>query len=566
MEQQNPRRRRAALTTFFNTMPYTVDESQVLVMSSLWSMAMTNPTNPELPFSGALHCMSLLINKSLSQPSWLLLHQNVYIPYYAAHIIGSYTIKSSSLAELAVDAGAVPLLLDLLRGRLSWVEQRVAARALGHLASYDSTFHAVALHGEEVINLAMKISTSCLKTVYTNFIMSEDRKKYHCDLLTRGLGGKEMEDRKAEEWASQLQCWSLYLLSCFAFKDKGCHYLICRELGFLRELCRMWGGMVNGESPAGVGLMRILCRSSVGREAMAGCPEVVLSLCNLSRSSDDWQYMGIDCLVLLLKDSKTRLKVMSIALDCLVDLVELKNLGTRYNVGSTITKVLLMDYDEEDEDHDKINSISYRLWELKVERKRREEMMVEEELVKRWSLGEAKKKEGNERFYSGEIEEALVLYTQALELCPLKSRKERMVLYSNRAQCCLLLQDADGAVSDATRALCLSSPANSHCKSLWRRSQAYDMKGMAKESLMDCIMFVNLLVGENREKKKGKVIKVPYYAARMINKQMNAVGLFAGVVSGEGDDGINLQTIEEEEEKEEEEEEGRRRRRWIKEG
>ncbi|KAJ0982093.1 hypothetical protein J5N97_010348 [Dioscorea zingiberensis] len=533
MKQQNPRRRRAGLTSFFNSMPYSDDESHVLVMSSLWSMAMTHPDDPEVPYSGALRCMSLLIAKSLAEPSWLLLHQNVYIPYYAAHIIGSYTIRSSSLAELAVEAGAVPLLLELLRGRLSWVEQRVAARALGHLASYEATFQAVALHDEEVIKLAMSIASSCLKTVYTEFLLSKDRKKYQCDLLTRGLGGKEMEDRKAEEWASQLQCWSLYLLSCFAFKDKSCHLLICRDLGFLRELCRMWGGMVNGESPAGVGLMRILCRSSVGREAMAGCSEVVQSLCNLSRSSDDWQYMGIDCLVLLLKDSKTRLKVMDMAADCLIDLVELKNLGARKKVGKTITKVLLMDSCEINGGGCGNYKSVDRLWELKVERRRREEMMPEEELVERWASGEAKKKQGNERFYAGDIEAALGLYTQALDLCPMKRRKERLVLHSNLAQCCLLLQDADGAVSNATKALCLSSPANCHGKSLWRRSQAYDMKGMAKESLMDCIMFVNLLVGEKRGK-KGKMIKVPYYAARMINKQMNSAGLFAGVLGREG--------------------------------
>lgn len=42
---------------------------------------------------------------------------------------------------------------------------------------------------------------------------------------------------------------------------------------------------------------------------------------------------------------------------------------------------------------------------------------------------------------------------------------------------------------------------------------------------MDCIMFVNGWFGM----KKRKNLKVPYYAARMINKQMNATWLFAGV-------------------------------------
>ncbi|RWV83143.1 hypothetical protein GW17_00055293 [Ensete ventricosum] len=89
------------------------------------------------------------------------------------------------------------------------------------------------------------------------------------------------------------------------------------------------------------------------------------------------------------------------------------------------------------------------------------------------------------------------------------------------------MQDPDAAISDATRALALARPANGHAKSLWRRSQAYDMKGMAKESLMDSIMFVNMLMDSD----KGKERKLPYYAARMINKQMTAAGLFAGLAS-----------------------------------
>ncbi|KAF5199689.1 ARM-repeat/Tetratricopeptide repeat (TPR)-like protein [Thalictrum thalictroides] len=66
-----------------------------------------------------------------------------------------------------------------------------------------------------------------------------------------------------------------------------------------------------------------------------------------------------------------------------------------------------------------------------------------------------------------------------------------------------------------------------HNKSLWRRSQAYDMKGLAKESLMDCLMFVNGCV--TSKKKKMKQDKVPYYVARMSSKQVNATWLFAKV-------------------------------------
>lgn len=50
------------------------------------------------------------------------------------------------------------------------------------------------------------------------------------------------------------------------------------------------------------------------------------------------------------------------------------------------------------------------------------------------------------------------------------------------------------------------------------------MKWLAKESLMDCIMFVS-----NRFKRKG--FKIQHSAARMVNKQMNATWLFASAKS-----------------------------------
>ncbi|KAJ3673931.1 hypothetical protein LUZ60_005923 [Juncus effusus] len=523
--------RRISLTEFFSDMPDHDNESNVLVSSSIWSIAMVAPTDMDLPSFGVLNCMARLISKALSNPSWMNLDQNKYIPYYAAHIIGSYTIRVPSLATLAVQSGVVGPLVRLMEGKISWVEQRVAVRALGHLTSYDSTFPYIAPYSKQLIPLAMSIASSCIDMVYEKFIRAKPgkREKYHRDLLTRGLGGVEMEDRKAEEWASQIQCWSLYLLSCFASKDSNSHVLMVENVGFLKELSQMWGGLVNGDSPAGVGLMRLLCRSRIGREGIARYEELVRSLCHLSRSCDDWQYMGIDCLLLLLDDSKTSHRVVEIASPHLVDLAELGNLGERKNLGDAITKALLKDYHGH-----LLNNESGRamksLWELKVERKNREEVLSNVEKTNRVKLATLKKQEGKERYISGNIEGAIVSYTQALGICPLTKRQVRMIIYSNLSQCWLLLNDPDKAISDATRALTLANPTNYHAKSLWRRAQAYDMKGMAKESLMDCLMYVNGWFGP---KKKGKgegmfsSYKVKYYVVRMINKQMNVASLFA---------------------------------------
>jgi hypothetical protein len=197
--------------------------------------------------------------------------------------------------------------MELLRGQSTWVEQRVAVRALGHLATYDSTFPAVAAY-RDILELAIQLAIDAVEIVYTHFLQFVDKRmSYHCDLLTRGMGGLEMESRKAEEWASQLQCWSLQLVNCFAFKEEFLP-TIC-QADFLEQLPCMWGGLVNESSPAGLGVLRTICYQRLGRLPVAESPCIIDALCNIARSSDDWQYMAVDCLMWLLQDSNTRLKV-----------------------------------------------------------------------------------------------------------------------------------------------------------------------------------------------------------------------------------------------------------------
>ncbi|MBA0701262.1 hypothetical protein Goari_027170 [Gossypium aridum] len=532
MKEPDTSLRRSGLATCFKEMSVINrdDQQHVLVLSGLWNIAMAQPDDPEFISLGIFDCMVSLLEKGTNDRSWLLRDQNIYIPYYASHVIGSYTMNKVEFAEKAVLAGVIPPLMELLRGKISWVEQRVAVRALGHLASYERTFEAVAAYEEELVRLTMNLASTCLDQVYTKFVGVKDdnkRSKYHCDLLTRGVGGLEMENRKAEEWASQLQCWSLYLLNCFACKERSLN-LICNQ-GFLVDLCGMWGGLVNHSSPAGVGLIRILCYSKYGRQNISESKQVLENLCHLSRSSDDWQYMGIDCLLLLLKDIDTRYKVIEIVTMFLIDLVELKSLGDRSNLGETITKTLLLDYKQSKFriKNSHVLKALQQTWELKVERRKREKTMSVEKIEEKRVLVNLIKQQANHVFWLGDVEEAIKMYNEALDTCPLKLRKERMVLYSNRAQCYLLLRDPDAAIGDSTRALCLSNPTNSHGKSLWRRSQAYDMKGLAKESLMDCIMFINSVTTTTTNKR----VKIPYYAARMISKQMEATWLFVNAQS-----------------------------------
>lgn len=501
MKEPDSSIRRAAMNQYLKGILSLDDEELILVVSGLWNLAMTQPDNDELPSLGIFECLTSLINKALQDTKWLHKNQNIFIPYYAAHIMGSYTMNKVDLAVRAVDSGVIPPLMELLRGKMSWVEQRVAIRALGHLASYETTFKAVAAYEDEVVKLAILLATSCLEEVYRVFVGVERRKRvsYHCDLLTRGVGGAETENRKAEEWASQLQCWSIHLLNCFAIKER-CLDLMCGQ-DFLKDLSEMWGGLVNDTSASGVGLIRILCYSEVGRDNISKCRYVVENLCNRSRSSDDWQYMAIDCLLLLLNDPGSRYRVIGLATSYLVDLVELRRLGNRTNVGEAITRALVL-YDS-------------------IERRRREKDIMSSQLQGKRVMAKRIRQEGNRKLLRGEIEEAVFKYSECLEICPLKQRNQRMVVYSNRARCYLMLRDPDSAISDATRALCLCRPPNCHASSLWTRSQAYDMKGMGRESLMDCIVLLNVCM-----KSGHRLRSIPYCAVRMMSKQMGSTWLF----------------------------------------
>lgn len=526
MKETNPFLRRSKLAAIFKEIPRTESKDHVLVLSGLWNIAMSEPDDPEFPSLGLFECMSKLIYKSIKNSAWLLKDQNIFIPYYAAHIIGSYVMNKEDLAARTVDSKVmvVPALLELLKGRISWVEQRAAARALGHLASHEKSFEAVSLFEEEIVKLSMEIATNCLKNVYISFLGVEDseRLKYQSDLLTRGLGGLETENQKAEEWGIQLQCWSLFLLNCFASRGKSIDR-IC-EGGFLKKVIEMWGGLVNRKSPGGIGLIKTLCKTELGRKRVSEIREVIERLCDLSRSSDDWKETALDTLLLLLKDSNVRYRVIDVLGHCLVDLAEDKVVGDR------VAQIVLQDYHKIKYSGLKMNNEEAHrgienLWEIKVERKKKEKLMSETELEERRKMVKSLKKQGKKKFSMGFVKEAMEIYTVGIELCPLDMIRDRVVLFSNRAQCYLLLKQAEYAISDATRALCLSGADDPHGKSLWRRSQAYDLKGSARESLMDCLAFVD------ERFKRSNTKRLPYYATQMIRKQMRATCVFSGVDS-----------------------------------
>ncbi|KAL8214185.1 hypothetical protein R6Q57_003634, partial [Mikania cordata] len=436
MKEGNPNKRRTSVMKFFRELPSQDDDGQVLPISGLWNTAMAHPNNPEFIELGIFECLSALIWKGLKNRRWLSHDQNIYIPYYAAHIIGSYTMNMEDFAKTAVNAGVIPPLVELLRGRLTWVEQRVAVRALGHLATYASTFSVVASHGE-ILELCIQLAMSSLEIVYSHFYQHADRRLgYHCDLLTRGMGGVEMESRKAEEWASQLQCWSLQLINCFAFKPDFLS-TICKP-EFLVKLPGLWGGLVNENSPAGIGLLRTICHHKFGRGPVSSCPGVIDALCNIARSSDDWQYMAIDCLLWLLQDPNTFHKVVEKAAPAVLDLAEISALGNQKKLGDLILNVLQECIQSHATGR---HSISNRIKEDVEEilhsrvRFRWEKSLPKEDRHIKQAAALVVKLEGNSLFSSGNISGAALKYSEALALCPNKvpDYAERLVKKQMRA-------------------------------------------------------------------------------------------------------------------------------------
>lgn len=217
--------------------------------------------------------------------------------------------------------------------------------------------------------------------------------------------------------------------------------------------------------------------------------------------------------------------MVDIAASALIDLTEIAKLGDHPRLGDSIVELL-------QETMQSCHSISIhvkeQIEELLISRQRLkwEKNMSKEDLHIKQAAALVVKLEGNSLFSSGKIAEAASKYSEALALCPMRSKKERVVLYSNRAQCHLLLQQPIAAISDTTRALCLHKPFNGHAKSLWRRAQAYDMLGLAKESLLDAILFINECSQSKDTELSLKQNRVPDYATKLLKKQMRATWLF----------------------------------------
>ncbi|XP_064596944.1 protein unc-45 homolog B-like [Liolophura sinensis] len=98
------------------------------------------------------------------------------------------------------------------------------------------------------------------------------------------------------------------------------------------------------------------------------------------------------------------------------------------------------------------------------------------------------REDGNALFKDGKFEEALALYTKAINISPLKE-SEKSAIYKNKAACELKLERYSEAVDDASKALEISPDDP---KALFRRSQAYEKLGKVEEAYKDAVHLVKV--------------------------------------------------------------------------
>ena len=115
---------------------------------------------------------------------------------------------------------------------------------------------------------------------------------------------------------------------------------------------------------------------------------------------------------------------------------------------------------------------------------------IDEVLSSEEALAQANKlkDQGNEAFKTGKYEEALDLYTQAIEVTD-EDLKEKAVFYKNRAAVQLKLEDYDAAVFDCNLSLDL---APNDPKALFRRCQAYEALAKIDLAYADAKLVHNL--------------------------------------------------------------------------
>ncbi|KAF5399884.1 Tetratricopeptide repeat protein [Paragonimus heterotremus] len=115
------------------------------------------------------------------------------------------------------------------------------------------------------------------------------------------------------------------------------------------------------------------------------------------------------------------------------------------------------------------------------------------------------KNRANELFRTGHFREAITLYDQCLLVPDIDDRCLRCVLYNNKSQVYLKLEDYENAVGSATEALKIN-PAEP--KALFRRAQAFEKLGKFQQALEDSRKLIHLEPGNTAAQNLARRIEM----------------------------------------------------------
>jgi len=121
-----------------------------------------------------------------------------------------------------------------------------------------------------------------------------------------------------------------------------------------------------------------------------------------------------------------------------------------------------------------------------IDEKQLEELnatLTEQERQERRAQASELKAQGNSSHTNGQFLEAIDSYTQALRLCPLEDKKDRSIMYSNRAASKIqLLNYKKSALEDCSKAVELNPD---YVRAYLRRAKLYEETEKLDESLED---------------------------------------------------------------------------------
>eukprot|EP01120_Amphizonella_sp_Union-15-10_P011278 TRINITY_DN4739_c0_g1_i1.p1 TRINITY_DN4739_c0_g1~~TRINITY_DN4739_c0_g1_i1.p1 ORF type:complete len:626 (+),score=87.19 TRINITY_DN4739_c0_g1_i1:89-1966(+) len=449
----------------------------------------------DLVEAGLITTIVELMNMALEDRSWLR-------PRGRNNSIFIWTIILSNLAKIKewnviiIQAGALPLLVRLLKGEMTWYERRAAARVFYFLRFTPSA---------EVLNACMDVTFEAYDIVYREYIkFPNERLFYQTELLTDGNhGGSDWQTAMAMQWADHLRSWTAQTLTKAALgTPEEATEIICNHPNFRRfnELVDIdmtiyqfgraeEGNMTNMEA---LFCLSLLATTKRGRTAIIHEPNICNLLRGIAMTGVSVQHFAIEAIIELYKDPDSREKADEIfgeTFSWMIDFNTLKRDNSRINLWEEIISVC-------GNEPKPLKALSAA--KIVAERREKESKMSQNEIQTLSNNAKEHKDKGNKLIVS-DLESALHEYAEGIQICPYADKDTRVALLSNTCECYSRLKTKNEAdpekareynkliIENATRT---QSIQWHQAKTLWKRAKALMDEKQWKYAYSDFYYFI----------------------------------------------------------------------------